>query len=90
MKRRSFLAMLGFAPIAGAATVQAVAAKPSPSELLIDATGANSQLAIDLEALNADASRFLEWTSEGMRLTVARIDGVRPYLFDADGRCLNP
>lgn len=78
MKRRSFLAMLGFAPVAGVAAVQAVAAEPYRAELLLNATGADSQLAVDLEALAADTNAFLNWT------------GGYPYLFDASGVCLNP
>ena len=83
MKRRSFLAILGLVPVIGATA--AASAETQSTKAIVDATSPDSALAMRIANLGTtrvgiDAEQFAFVVD----------DDARPYLFDAEGRCLNP
>lgn len=62
MKRRSFLAMLGLAPVAAVPAVAATRAPHYSDELL--------------DRLHSDISKHIEWIDDGWRMNHARIENI--------------
>lgn len=104
MKRRSFLAMLGLAPVTG---VAAAATAPVAGSMAIDAGYPASTVEEIRKALKHTASTVkacyeqdlqIAQASGVFRTTVIETDRFvissspvrEPYLFDASGTCLNP
>lgn len=82
MKRRSFLAMLGLAPIAGVAAAKAA---PDTTDAIVKATAPDSALAMRTANLETVTVSFVAG-----QFAMSTAGDMRPYLFDADGRCTNP
>ncbi len=83
MKRRSFLAMIGLAPVIGATA--AVSTEPQSTKAIVDATSPDSALAMRTASLGTTRVGVV-----GEQFAFGADDDARPYLFDAEGRCLNP
>lgn len=87
MKRRSFLAMLGFAPVAGVATINATTANSPSLNKIVEATGPESPLAVRYGELSLAYADIGTVRASGVFRTAMMRE---PYLFDANGVCLNP
>lgn len=85
MKRRSFLAMLGLAPVVSVPAVSASAQTPNDylRETVSMYEAAKADWAVDVDALASDIEDHQKWLSEGLRAMEGRLDTHGLMLADA-------